>query len=60
LDLNDSLVTNAQVGAFAIAGIPGGTIDVNETDLPDSRLSMAAQVNITSSQIVNTPGRHPI
>ena len=50
INLTESLETDAQVGAFAIAGIPGGTIDVEEPELPDSRLSMAAQVNITSSQ----------
>jgi hypothetical protein len=44
LDLNESLVTDVQVGAFAIAGIPGRTVDVDEPELPDSRLSMAAPV----------------
>jgi hypothetical protein len=42
-DLIESLENDAQVGAFAIAGSHGGTVDVEEPELPDSRLSMTQQ-----------------
>jgi hypothetical protein len=58
-DLIESLENNAQVGAFAIAGSHGGTVDVEELELPDSRLSMtqqsqeAASVKITSARVLD-------
>jgi hypothetical protein len=35
-DLIESLETDAQVRAFAVPGIPGGTMDVDELEFPDS------------------------
>jgi hypothetical protein len=54
-----SLETNAMVGAFAVSGIEKGMNDLDETELPNSRLSMvrisqdASSVNITSARVVD-------